>query len=246
MNTVRVIIEKIEVPSTAQRISLILFGLVELIISVIPCFINLWYHSITTIAKVNTFLHFFTLFLIFFHTFLRINKTKKGIDMSELVQLKASEVATFRDQILEEQNGCCAWCEQPITEETGISLDHQHKRKADPCGPDGAGLIRGVLCRSCNVLEGKIWNNMARYKQPQNVKERIELLLSLVDYYGKGTYNVIHPSEKAKEPTVSKRNYNRLKKVYDGKKKFPEYPKSGKLTVGLQALFEQYGIEPYN
>lgn len=164
----------------------------------------------------------------------------------ELRQLKTTEVTTLREEILAEQDGCCAWCNDHITEETGVSLDHQHKKKSDPVGPDGAGLVRGVLCRSCNVLEGKIWNNMTRFKQPETVNDRIQLLRSLIEYYEKGTYPIVHHTEKAKEPTVSKRNYNKLKKLYDGKKKFPEYPKSGKLTLGLQVLFEEYGIEPYN
>jgi hypothetical protein len=164
----------------------------------------------------------------------------------ELRQLKASEVTEVREEILAKQDGLCAWCGDEITEATGVSLDHQHKKKSDPCGPDGAGLIRGVLCRRCNVLEGKIWNNMTRFMQPGDVQDRIEILKALIGYYECGTYDIIHPSEKPKEPTVSKRNYNKLKKVYEGRKKFPEYPKSGKLTVGLRDLFEQYDIEPYN
>lgn len=164
----------------------------------------------------------------------------------ELRQLKSSEVADLREEILNEQNGTCAICGTHITADTGFSLDHQHKRQSDECGPDGAGLVRGVLCRACNVWEGKIWNNTQRYRQPESVADRVEMLKQLIDYYEKGTYPIIHHTEKAKEPTVSKRNYNKLKKEYSGKKKFPEYPKSGKLTLGLQVLFEEYDIEPYN
>lgn len=164
----------------------------------------------------------------------------------KLRQLKTSEVTEIRTEILNEQNGCCALCKEPITEATGISLDHQHKLKSEEPGPDGKGLIRGVLCRACNVWEGKIWNNTQRYRQPKSVQDRIDMLKDLITYYEKGTYDIIHPSEKPKEPTVSKRNYNQLKREYTGKKKFPEYPKSGKLTLGLMALFEEYGISPYN
>jgi hypothetical protein len=167
-------------------------------------------------------------------------------ELKQLKQLKSGDVKSVREEILQEQSGCCALCNEPITDETGISLDHQHKKKSDPVGPDGDGLIRGVLCRACNVWEGKIWNNTTRYRQPQSVQERIGMLQDLIEYYQSGTYPYIHPNEKPKEPTVSKRNYNKLKKVYEGKRKFPEYPKSGKLTLGLQALFEEYGIEPYN
>ena len=167
-------------------------------------------------------------------------------EFKNLRQLKSTEVKQLRDEILEEQEGICCLCEEPITEDTGISLDHQHKTSKETIGEDGAGLVRGVLCRACNVWEGKIWNNTQRYRQPKSVQDRIDMLNKLVQYYEGGTYDIIHHTEKEKEPTVSKRNYNKLKKVYEGRKKFPEYPKSGKLTIGLQDLFEQYGIEPYN
>lgn len=161
-------------------------------------------------------------------------------------QLKSTEVADLRNEILLKQGGKCGLCNEPITDATGYSLDHQHKTSKEILGDDGAGMIRGVLCRACNVWEGKIWNNTQRYRQPKNVQDRIGMLTSLIEYYQRGTYSVIHHTEKAKEPTVSKRNYNKLKKAYVGKKKFPEYPKSGKLTLALQVLFEEYGIAPYN
>jgi len=165
---------------------------------------------------------------------------------NNFTQLKAGDVAITRKDILHEQGGLCAICSCKITPDTGISLDHQHKRVADEVGIDGAGLIRGVLCRACNVWEGKVWNSSGRYHQTKTVQSRIELLQNLIKYYEKGTYNLVHPSEKPREKKVSKRNYNKLKKIYDLKRKFPEYPKSGKLTKGLRALFEQYDIEPYN
>lgn len=163
-----------------------------------------------------------------------------------LKQLKSSEISQVRDDILNEQNGECSICKNPITEETGISLDHQHMTSKESIGEDGAGLIRGVLCRSCNVWEGKIWNNTRRFQQPKSVQDRINILKSLIQYYEKDNYPLIHPSEKIKEPTVSRRNYNKLKKLYTGKKKFPEYPRSCKLTMGLQVLFEEYNISPWN
>lgn len=166
--------------------------------------------------------------------------------MKELIQMKSGDIPTIREEILSTQDGKCELCGEPITEETGYSLDHQHMLKRETIGEDGAGLVRGVLCRACNVWEGKIWNNTGRYRQPENVQDRIEMLEKLIEYYKKDNYQLIHPSEKPKEQTASKRNYNKLKKEYDGRAKFPEYPKSGKLTIRLAELFEVYGIEPYN
>lgn len=173
--------------------------------------------------------------------------------MKQLRQLKASEVKEVREDILKEQDGVCAICGEEIDDNSGASLDHQHMLKRETIGEDGAGLVRGVLCRPCNVMEGKIWNNMGRYIQPENVEKRIEWLESLISYYRKDNYDLIHPNEKPREPNVSKKNYNKLKKMYTKdladkkkKKKIPEYPKSGKLTLGLSLLFEEYGISPYN
>lgn len=161
-------------------------------------------------------------------------------------QMKSKEISDTRERILKEQNGKCALCPEIITEDSGSSLDHQHKFQRETNGEDGAGLIRGVLCRACNVWEGKIWNNTGRYRQPKSVLDRIEMLVDLIEYYYKDNYPLIHPSEKIKELKVSKRNYNKLKKVYKLKRKFPDYPKSGKLSKPMGILFELYGIPPYN
>jgi len=167
-------------------------------------------------------------------------------ETQEFKQLKSNEIQSTRDHILKEQNGVCALCNEVITQDSGASLDHQHKRKSDPIGVDGAGLIRGVLCRACNVWEGKAWNSTTRYMQPKSVQERIDMLKNLIMYYEKENYPLVHPNEKVPAKIVSKANYNRLKKLYNEKKKLPAYPKSGKLTIGLQALFEKYEIQPYN
>ena len=168
---------------------------------------------------------------------------------SELKQLKHSEVKDLKAEILATQGFKCAICGKPLTVDEAV-LDHQHKfRKSDPNGVNGNGLIRGVLCNFCNPLEGKIFNNLSRYKQIKTDEERIHWLEQLIQYYKKPKYNYIHPTEAVKEPTVSKRNFNKLKKAYselNPKKKPLEYPKSGKLTKPLKALFEQFGISPYN
>jgi hypothetical protein len=54
----------------------------------------------------------------------------------------------------------------------------------------------------------------------------------------------IHPSEEVKEPKLKKSSYNKLKKLYSGKAKFPEFPKSGKLSKKLEELFSKYNLEP--
>lgn len=163
----------------------------------------------------------------------------------QLRQLKQSEIKETRATILKSQGFKCAICGKTISVDESV-LDHQHKiRKSDPNGENGNGLIRGVLCNFCNPLEGKIFNNMVRYKQIKTDEERISFLEKLIAYYKQSKYPLIHPSEAVKEPPVSRRNFNRLKKVYNGKKPL-EYPKSGKLTKPLKALFEKFNISPFN
>lgn len=167
-------------------------------------------------------------------------------NLSGLRQLKTTEVKELREQLLTEQRGICPLCGKAITEPC---LDHQHKRrKIDIPGYDGAGLVRGVLCRDCNSLEGRIWNAMTRHIQPETVSDRVTWLKNLINYYNKEPQKIIYPGE---TPTkkLSKRNFNILKKLYSQdhpRAKMLEFPKSGLCTKRLQELFDYYKISPWN
>lgn len=168
--------------------------------------------------------------------------------MSELRNLKTKDIPDLRKQILIEQNYRCPLCGNAITEDDRITLDHQHKyRKSDENGIDGNGLVRGVLCADCNVIEGKLFNSMARFLRQPSTQQRIEWVKNLLRYYEKEPYPYVHPSEVAKDPPLSKRNFNKLNKLYFADcGKTLEYPKSAKMTKPLSVLYEKYDIEPYN
>ena len=122
-------------------------------------------------------------------------------------------------------------------------LDHQHKqRKSDKNGVNGDGLVRGVICQEDNLSEGKIWNSTGRFQGARTPQDRINWLKQLIQYYEAGTYPFIHPTEKVPEKNISKRQYNKLKKVCP---KVPEYPKSTHLTKRLKELFDKYKINPF-
>lgn len=143
-----------------------------------------------------------------------------------------------------------------------MALDHIHKLKSED--PDEQkGTVRNAIEFRANAMEGKIVNNWKRYFGADESKHPISLpdfLRNLADYLEKGAYSdeegnyYVHPTEVPKDPKVSKRNYNKLKKEFEKaieegkikKKKFPEYPKSGKLTAPLKKLFEEFKIEPFN
>ena len=161
------------------------------------------------------------------------------------IQLKQKDIKPLRDKLLKEQdNKCCITgkeIENPV-------LEHHHAK-----GLGGTGNIRGVADREINVFLGKIENSHKRYKI--KTEELPDILRKIADYLERGDYvcqeghTYKHPSEKPKEPRVSKRNYNLLKKAYSESSKkanFPMYPSSGKLTVTLKKLFEEFEISPYN
>lgn len=69
-------------------------------------------------------------------------------------RLKASEVIVAKAAILRKQEGTCPLCKKPMTLSEACQ-DHDHK----------TGLLRGVLCRNCNGIEGKIFNLANRAKR---------------------------------------------------------------------------------
>jgi hypothetical protein len=68
----------------------------------------------------------------------------------QLVKKNSRRWKTVRHQFLEAQTGLCAICLKQI--ETKPNLDHCHK----------TGMIRGVLCTSCNVMLGWYEANQAQ------------------------------------------------------------------------------------
>lgn len=177
---------------------------------------------------------------------------------SKLIQLKQKDIPKYRELIIKEQQGLCAICKEtlPIDEKNGISLDHQHRTKNEPIGQNGAGLIRGVLCRDCNVFEGKIWNNSKRYGK---FKTLPQFLRAVADYLEKDNYPYIHPTEQEKPKYISKRQYNLLVKAHNtahnnlkeiknpkNPKEIPPFPEKRKPSQKLLNLFAKYNISPYN
>lgn len=163
-----------------------------------------------------------------------------------LIQLKSSDISQYRDMIMKKQDYRCAICECDIKDKKGVSLDHQHKTKKEKIGVGGAGLVRGVLCRDCNVFEGKIWNNSKRYGKFDNLPT---FLRAVADYLERDNFPYIHPKEAHIVKKVSKRQYNKLVKAYASQTKLkadlPVFPGKRKPSKRLLLLFEKFDIDPY-
>ena len=98
------------------------------------------------------------------------------------MRLKYREIATYRALQLEHQHHQCGLCGEVIDQNP--VLDHDHK----------TGLIRQVLHRGCNLLLGKIENNMAR--NHISVERLQKICDHLIPYITDCHTDVIHPTHK--------------------------------------------------
>lgn len=158
------------------------------------------------------------------------------------MQLKHKHIKEVREWMLIEQAYKCPLCGYPI-DPSDSALDHQHRTKLETIGVDGAGLVRGVLHRNCNSVEGQMLGKFKR-SGVKDIKFS-DFLRNLAEYYDETNYNLIHPNER-KEPTkMGKRIFNRISVAY--RMKYPkrkplEYPKSGLLTKKFADLIEELEI----
>ncbi len=158
----------------------------------------------------------------------------------EPFQLSGKHISILRGKLLTAQGNKCLICEVHLSSNDGAAcLDHHHQKKNK-----GTGLIRGVLCRTCNSLVAKNENNATRFRIEQARLPNI--LRKIAGYLEKPQYPYLHPSEKPKIKKLKKDSYNRLIKAMKlGKeKKIPVYPPSGKVTVLLESMYKKYNLVP--
>lgn len=136
-------------------------------------------------------------------------------------EITTSELPKIRRVLLEKQDFRCAICDKDLSNEptSNQHVDHQHLYKSDELGYRGNGLIRGVLCRDCNALEGKVWNNLHRFGKSNKsnpVDSRVLWLSNLLEYYKNAYYfedPILHPKERRPEK-LQKSEYNKILKWY--------------------------------
>ena len=163
----------------------------------------------------------------------------------KLTEINWSELKVLRKKQWLKQNKKCAILQQEIEYKDAV-MDHKHKKKSEPVGKDGKGLLRGVLHKYVNSFEGKVVYWYTRYGL-HNLVPLPKLLRKLADFLEnppmKSVY--IHPSERKKPKKLQKKCFNELNKVY--KLKYPkrkplEFPKRGYLTKKLNGLFNEFEI----
>ena len=179
----------------------------------------------------------------------------------EFIEMKQKDIKPLKEKLWEINNRKCPvlGIEIPIDK---MVLDHNHKRNDEEYSID-KGTIRESLEFRVNAVLGKLENSLKRTGLIKEEYFNLSLFLrNAADYFEKSAYIdegkvYIHPNEVKKEPKLSKKNYNKVKKLYDSeefipkrknskKKPIPEYPISGKPTKFLRELFLKYNIELFN
>ena len=166
-----------------------------------------------------------------------------------LSQLKQKDLKALRVKYYHLQKGRCPLlgCTYPIEDAT---LDHCHSTKKDTIGVNGKGLVRGVIHRQANSLEGKITNAFRRLGLHKFGIPLPDFLRNLADFLESPPLDhlqLIHPTEKPKTKKLKKASYNKMQKAYKTlipKPACPGYPKSGNLTKPMQKAFEAVGMIP--
>lgn len=173
------------------------------------------------------------------------NHFKEKIDSGELEYISSKDAQKYRKEFWLLQNKKCAILNEEIlfSEST---LDHTHGRITDPVGVNDKGLVRAVLHRECNVLEGKIWNQWNRSSIKKKYKLQ-DVLQGLINYYNmieQGNLPIeqkyIYPSEKPEEPKelFTAAQYKKIKNYYF--KVFPRRKKLPKKTKYLTDDIREY------
>ena len=133
----------------------------------------------------------------------------------ELILIHQKDLREFRKKQWREQKRKCAVTGLPLPFEYAV-VDHLHKTKAEETGIDGKGLIRGVIHRDVNQLEGKITNAYKRYGL-NKIADLPAILRCLADYLeNPPVQNTVHPSAipKIKKKKLSKVDAKRVYKYW--------------------------------
>ena len=123
-----------------------------------------------------------------------------------MTRITRAQIPVVKAAILQKrQDFKCAICKTPVT--VSDCLDHDHY----------TGVIRGVLCRNCNGIEGKIKNLVVRGKRGMLPKDYLGSLLLYWIHHEVDRTGLLHPLHLTDDEKRIKRN-TKARKVRAKKK----------------------------
>jgi len=104
-------------------------------------------------------------------------------------KMKTKDIPAVKAEILKAQGYRCLLCtiDLRLVESRNVCLDHCHK----------TGFVRGVLCRNCNGILGKLENLATRAKKDIHQLVWLDNALAFLrKHTGRPVYDYIHPTHK--------------------------------------------------
>jgi len=93
----------------------------------------------------------------------------------ENTKFKRTELPRIRQELIIKQNGICPICNGDLTRTkvTNLVIDHDHK----------TGIVRAVVHRGCNGIEGKVLRLMKTWGRASSMREVIYTLENLIVFW---------------------------------------------------------------
>jgi len=173
-------------------------------------------------------------------------------------QINQKDLKKIRKHFHRKQRCICPILKMKFNAEDMV-CDHAHSSNAKNLGKsEESGLIRGIIHRQANTMEGKITNSFIRCGLHKFDITLPDFLRSLADFIENPpmTYlEYVHPSEKAKPKKLKKNSVKKLLKLFRIKypnKIYPKYAiykerkkgKGMKLGKQLERLFAEFNLKP--
>ena len=162
----------------------------------------------------------------------------RRLENFEFVPVHKGELSSFKERHHKAQHGVCPIIRRRFPLEEMV-VDHKHKiKKTEAVSHTNGGLIRGVIHRNANQIEGIIKRGFKRFGLDKMGISIPEFLRNLADYLETPPIpqKFIHPSElpRTSLKRLSKTDFNRVLKywslMHKKPRKPPEYPKSGRMS----------------
>lgn len=106
-------------------------------------------------------------------------------------KVSRKDLSAIKKELLLKQKAICPICKKSLirTPPRDRVVDHDHK----------TGVIRAVLHRGCNGMEGKVLGSVTRWRGEMRYSEIRKTLLALIDFWDKHQIpqtRYLHPSYK--------------------------------------------------